>query len=206
MKSITYLGILFSFIFATCNKKIDCSQTTYSFEGFYNAYPQLDSIRVGDTIWIESGIETHLTDILSSQIVDFSGAENLGMAAGYFKLIGGDATNPGVLPSAGSFINVLKKGSEIPVDNPVQNRGFLYVQVNNEYQFLLGVVAKDTGIFAISFGNATNVYTSKNNCEKADFSLTFKNTEQHLYFYQNNRPGYQLSQGEKSHAYCFKVY
>lgn len=45
------LSIYMITVFATCRK--DCSRTDYSFEIAAKAYPDLDSIRVGDTVWVE---------------------------------------------------------------------------------------------------------------------------------------------------------
>jgi hypothetical protein len=51
-------------------------------------------------------------------------------------------------------------------------------------------------------GNAANVYR-EGNCSKANFSINFKNTNQHLYFNEVSFPGVILPPG--GGIYLFKV-
>jgi len=206
MKSVFYFLIFFTCIYATCHKQWDCSQTVYSFEGNYKAYPNFDSIHINDTIWLELNMSTQLKDLLTGQVIDYSGAENLGMAMGYLELIGGSFSDPGSIPAANNFNNVLIKGRELPSLSPEQTRAFRFIEENGIYKFKLGVVPKKKGLFAIGPGNSANVYTSKNKCAKAGFNLTFNDTDQHIYLYELSRPGYTPSEYERTHIYCFKVY
>ncbi len=101
MKTIVfYLLIFYLGTWASCNKDFDCRGTIYSFEAFYKAYPDKDSIKINDTIWIESNTPTQLKDLISNRMVDYSGAANLGTAIDYLEILGGDFNNPGVIPSA----------------------------------------------------------------------------------------------------------
>lgn len=207
MKTLFYCCLLYSLsIYATCNKRFDCSQTTYSFEAFYKAYPALDSIRIRDTLWIELNTSVQLNDLIQNQTIVYSDAENFGTAIGYVLITGGDLLNPGVTPAANNFDNVLIKGMQLQSINPIQVREFLFVEENGSYNFKLGIVPKEKGLFMISVGNSTNVYTAKNKCDKANFSLTFKDTNQHLYLYEQSRPGYVLTSSDRGHLYVFKVY
>jgi hypothetical protein len=97
-------------------------------------------------------------------------------------------------------------GNFIP-DNllPEQNRDYGFSEMNNEYKFKLGVIPKQTGTFAIGVDNAANVFRTNDKCTKASFFIKFANTNQHLYFIEQNRPGYTISESESTHAYCFKV-
>jgi hypothetical protein len=59
--------LLFGFIVlvsmhATCNKRLDCARTVYGFELSIKAYPNKDSVRVADTIWLEIYESTTLKD------------------------------------------------------------------------------------------------------------------------------------------------
>ena len=207
MKVFFYCGCIFlTCIAATCNKKLDCSQSVYSFEGNYKAYPVLDSIRIADTIWLESTISTQLNDLMRNQLVNYSGAVNLGMAVGYGELLGGNLFDPGGIPAANSFENILIKGTQLQSLNPEQTRLFRFIEQVGKYEFKLGIVPKKKGLLAISPGNAANVYTRSNTCDKASFNLVFANTNQHLYLYEQSRPGYTPSDYERIHMYCFKVY
>lgn len=147
-----------------------------------------------------------MNNLYTNQIVDYSGAINFGTAIGYGQLLGGTVLDPGGKAAADSFENVLIKGKPDQSLKPDQVRSFLFAEENGMYVFKLGIVPKAKGLYTIAPGNAVNVYTNKNKCDKANFSLTFKSTSQHLYLYEQSRPGYTPSQYEQTHMYCFKVY
>ncbi len=194
-------------IYATCNKRIDCKQNVYSFEAFFKAYPDFDSVQVGDTIWLELNSPTRATDLATNTTTDYSGAENFGTAISYLQIIGGDVTDPGATPSANSFDNVLINGSTVQSSIYLEKiREFLFEEKAGNYEFKIGIVPKKKGLFMLAPGDAAGVYRSSNKCDKASFSLTFKDTDQHLYLYEQKRPGYLLSHYDKGHLYAFKVY
>lgn len=189
---------------ATC-RKWDCSQTDYSFEAFFKAYPDRDSIRIGDTIWLELQTPTQLKDLMSGQIVDYSGAVNLGTAISYLEIIGGIG-DPPPIPSANDFDYIIELGDSSPTDKTNQIRAYIFREQSGTYSFKLGIIPKRSGLFLIAPGNATNVYRKHNKCSKAGFNLTFKETNQRLNLYEQKRPGYILSDYDKGHLYAFKVY
>ncbi len=207
MKAFIYCTLVFYLsINASCKKRFNCKQTIYSFEGNFKAYPALDSIHVNDTIWLESIIPVNLKNLINNEIVDYRGAVNLGTAIGYIELIGGSFSNPGAIPAANSFENILIKGSASQTDKQDQIRAYRFIEEGEMYFFKLGIVAKRKGLFTIGPGNAANVYTRSNECDKAGFDLTFKDTDQHIYLLEKSRPGYTASGYEQTHAYTFKVY
>ncbi len=166
----------------------------------------MDSLRINDTIWLEANIPTQLKNLITNQEVSYVGAVNLGTAISYLELIGGSFSDPGSIPAANSFENILNKGSASQTDKQDQIRAFLFKEEGPMYFFKLGIVPKRKGLFAIGPGNAANVYTRSNKCDKAGFNLTFKDTDQHLYLYEQSRPGYTPSGYEQTHVYTFKVY
>lgn len=193
-------------MYASCKKRINCNTLVYSFQTSIRAFPDLDSINIGDTIWIELTSSTNLSDGISGNTVDFSGAENFGTDINFYEFIGGNFSNPGVLAAVDAFDYKLTTGTFIPDNHlPEQNKDYRFAEIGNEYRFKLGVIPKRKGTFSFSPGNASNVYTKKRPCDKANFLITFENTNQHLYFYEQNRPGYTLSEYERTHVYCFKV-
>jgi hypothetical protein len=198
---ICYLGI-----WASCNKSFDCRGTIHNFEAFYKAYPDRDSIRVNDTIWLELKTSTQLRDRTTNEMVDYSGAANFGTVIGYVELMGGDASDPGAIAAANHFENILVNGSSVPPLRPDQLREFLFEEENGMYLFKVVIVAKKKGVYLIGAGDAAGVYQRSNSCRKSDFKLTFENTDQHLYLLEESRPGYTVSEYERTHAYCFKVY
>lgn len=200
--SVIYLGTVQSH----CSRRLNCKETIYTFEIHSKAFPDSDSVSINDTIWIEVVCPTSLLDKLSQNTIDYSAAENLGTVIRFHKFIGGDILNPGVISAADDFTFVLVYGSTVQSSiNPSTNREFLFNEANNIYRFKVGVIPKKTGIFSVAVLDAVNVYTKRNKCDKAGFSITFANTNQHLYFYEQNRPGYTPSEYERTHMSCFKV-
>lgn len=194
-------------IFSTCKKGgLGCANTVYNFKINMQAYPDKDSIHINDTIWIELNSPTSLTDLRTNQLVDFSGATNLGSAITVVKFVGGSVSDPGAVYSANSFDYVLEVGKKI--DNPFTEgvREFIFIEDNQMYLFKLGIVPKQLGIFSIGLSNAANVYRKSDKCTKAGFEIDFSTTNQHLYYLQNNRPGYVITGSELTSLYCFKVY
>src|SRR5689334_11622357 len=86
--SILFLSLIaLMCIYAQCNKRLDCANTVYSFEMGIKAYPDKDSINVGDTIWLEVNEPTTLKDVFSGKMIDYSGAVNLGSFVSFSKLV-----------------------------------------------------------------------------------------------------------------------
>lgn len=186
----------------TCNKRIGCSDLTYSFSINIKAYPDDDVLYIGDTLWIEAQIPVTLTDNGTGQTIKFSDAQNLGTSINYDELLG----NHDLISCASCFEYVLVNGDFIHDDlNTLRNKDYRFYEESDLYLFKLGIIPKKKGIFKLSVGNANNVYRKNDKCTKAFFEISFGDTNQHLYLYQQNRPGYVLSEYDKSHTYAFKV-
>lgn len=205
---ITLIGLYLIIIFNSCGKNgSGCASTTYNFQTGVKAYPDRDSIHVGDTIWFESNIPTSLNDISTKQLIDYSGAGNLGTVISLDKFTGGSISDPGTKSAANEFNYVLLKG--IDVQNnilPDRIKEYLFSEVGNQYFFKIGIIPKKVGTYIFGIDNPKNVYRNSNKCTKATYFINFENTNQHLYLYQKNRPGYTIEGLELTNAYCFKVY
>jgi hypothetical protein len=201
------LFIAMTSTFSTCKKGgLGCANTIYNFQISAKAFPDKDSIRINDTLWIEINTPVSLTELASGNIVNYGGASNLGMALSFDLFTGGSIDDPGSSFAANNFDYYLETGNH--VNNPFTERirEYLFIEENNKYHFKLGIIPKQLGTYTVAISNATNVYRKNDKCTKAAFEIDFANTNQHLYFYQNNRPGYEISDYEKKHMYCFKVY
>ena len=184
---------------------MDCARTDYSFEGFFKAYPDRDSIRIGDTIWLETKIPVVSKDVISGEMINYTGAINLSTAIAFYELIPGPG-DPAPLDAANFFNYVLKKGLARPSVDINYVREFRFVEEAGFYLFKLAIIPIKRGLFAIYPGDAANVYTKSNKCQKSSFSLTIKDTNQRIFLYEQSRPGYTASGYERSHMYVFKVY
>jgi hypothetical protein len=184
----------------SCTKTgLDCAQTKYNFELNVRAYPDKDSIAVGDTVWLEVNSPTQFKDAATGQMIDYSKAVNLGSGVTFSAL---SSINQFTINSVNKFDFVLKEGIELRrgYNNGLGNE-YQFIGKNNLYVFLLGIVAKEKGIYSIVFSNAANVYRSNDNCTKAGFNIVFANTNQH---YPLN-PFYIPGTNPRGGDYYFKV-
>jgi hypothetical protein len=206
MNTIIKIISIFAFItcvFATCKKK--CNEAVYTFATKAFITQHLDSIRVNDTVWLEVDEPITLKDITTNQNIDFGNTSGIGITISVLKFTGGSISNPGVIYATNKFEIKIIKGAKLANSYSQILAVVNLAEESNRYLLKCGIVAKDTGTFALSISNAGG-FKKSDNCTKADFKFSFSNsTDQHLYLYQNNRPGYQISQYEQEHMYCFKV-
>jgi hypothetical protein len=187
-------------IYATCHKRLDCVNTVYSFQLNIKAYPNADSILLGDTIWVEIDESTILKDALSGNMIDYSRASNLGTEIGFqaYSSVTGQFT----VNAANKFDFIISKGKRVGSMDESVDRQFLFNEEIQHYVFKLGIIAKETGIFRFLVSNAANVYRMNDKCTKASFAMYFQNISQH-YYLNPNFPGGPVAPGGD---YYFKVY
>lgn len=198
--------IFFSTVFSTCKKGgLGCANAVYSFKDSATAFPDIDSIYVGDTLFISSNIPTNQTDLSSGQIVDYSNASNLSLSIQFLKLVGGSVSDPGTIYVANKFSCIPVIGAQITDPFTEGERSFSFKERTDMYNLKVAMIPQDTGAYLIAISNGVNVTRSSGKCTKANYEIDFANIDQHLYLYQNNRPGYIINNYEKTHVYCFKV-
>ncbi len=196
-RSIPLLLIIASgfFINANCNKN-DCAPASYLFKIGVRATPDLDSINIRDTIWLDINESTSLLNTQSGTFVSFNNADNLGSNIGFQEVL--SATQ--FRNAANDFNYKLISGRETVNTNQQLFREYLFAEQNNRYVFKLGVIPLVTGVYRLVLGNAGNVTRNNSNCERASFIIDFKETDQHFYFFPG---GGGTSPG--GGAYYFKV-
>ncbi len=208
-KIILIVVIIFATtISSTCKKKFICADSnTYTFINNYaKAYPDKDSIQIGDTLWIQINMPTILKDITTNTMTDFSNAVSVGNTFGVGLFTGGSESDPGVTGAVNKFDYLVAKGQLI--DNSILNERiqFQFSKANDSFFLKVGAIPKMTGIYYLAISDDAGVHRKGDPCTKAAFEFQFANTDQHFYFLQNNRPGYTISDYERQHIYCFKVY
>lgn len=202
---IVLMSISAIIIFNGCGKlRFDCANTTYTFQAGIKAYPDRDSLSIGDTIWLESTIPASLIDISTQKLIDYSGAGNLGTVISLDRFTG----DHGSIYAANEFKYVLSKGKTVEkISNvPDRIREYLYIETGDQYYLKVGIIPQKAGIYMLGVGNPQNVFRNSDKCTKAKYFINFENTKQHIYLYQNNRPGYKIEGLELTNIYCFKVY
>ena len=187
----------------SCKNTICADANNYSFNINVQAYPSKDSIQVGDTIWLESNSPTQLKDSLMGNVIDYSGAKNLGTLITLLQF--GSGAN--VIGAIKNFnINAVKGARFGNSTDPSSNEEYLFIEENNSFKLKIAIIAKDTGRFVLSVSNAAGVYKSNDVCTKASFEIDFQNTDQHFYLLQLWRPDLMLDELGKPKVYYFKVY
>jgi len=169
-----------------CNKRIACAEVVYNFEIGVKAYPDKDSINIGDTIWLSVNQSVNLKDVSTGRMVNYSNAANLGSAIAFHKL--SDA-NQFTIGAAKFFEFKLVNGAETNNADPTYLHEYLFEEKTDYYLFKLGIIPKEKGVYGLIFSNAGNVYRKNDKCTKANFTLNFKNTNQHYYLNPNFQGG-----------------
>jgi hypothetical protein len=186
----------------TCNCKntfgVDCARVKHGFELSLTAYPDRDTVKTFDTIWFEVNEPTTLKDAFTGQMMDYSGAENLGSTISFSAL---SSSGQFTVKAANRFNYIVVEGREIQSVDATLYKDFFFIEKNGRYVFKLGIIPKDTGLYSILFSNAANVYRSNDKCTKAGFGLNFNNTNQHYYL----NPFYIPGTNPKGGDYYFVV-
>lgn len=201
---IIYKAILLLFctilIYATCKKNSDCANTVYVFSSEIKAYPDLDSVNIGDTIFLELNQPVISRDINSRVEVNYKNAVNFGTAIGFAEFISSSNINT---EAASKFNYKLVLGIEQVRPDSIKFREFRFVETDQFYKFKLAIVPRFRGVFKLFVSNAANVYRIDDKCTKAGFAINFTNTNQHLYLNEVSFPGIIPPSG--GGIYLFKV-
>lgn len=197
---VTSLLVITIFIAASCGRS--CIEAQYNFNMQEVFYPEKDSVLVGDTIFMESSHSTFFNDTLTNKLIDFSESD----IGGSLRLLRFPDTSTSPIGGINDFEILILNGKALGNDNiPAENKGFYFEEANNNYTLKLGFIAKQKGIYGISLANSIGIVKRKNSCEKANITILNGNNNNHLYFYQNWRPGYLISEYERTHIYYIKV-
>ena len=202
--NIIYKVILLLFstilICVTCKKNSDCANTVYSFSSEIKAYPDHDSINIGDTLFLELNQPIISRDVNSGTEVNYTNAANFGTAIGFAEFTSPNNINTEV---ASKFKYALIRGIEQVRPDSIKFREFRFVETDQFYKFKLALVPKFRGVFKMFVSNAANVYRIDDKCTKAGFAINFTNTNQHLYLNEVSFPGVLPPPG--GGIYLFKV-
>jgi hypothetical protein len=184
-----------------------CIEANYLFTVNSQISPDVDSVKIHDTIFLISSFPTELTDQTTGTIIDYSGSSDIGSTLGIVKLISG--IYPGV-DAVDEFEYVNKIGmiyNDNSIASPNKIQQLKYQEVDGFYNLKIGIIAKQKGLYYFGIGNGlSNGRNHSNKCEKASFNIILANTNQHINYFSSWSSGSTLSDYEKPRAYFFKVY
>lgn len=93
------------------------------------------------------------------------------------------------------------------IPSPDRVQQLTYQESNNEYVLKIGLIPKQKGKYILGLGDGLSNGRKKSNaCDKASFSTTINNTNQHFYIIESWKPGIIINNFGKSHGYAFDVY
>lgn len=184
-----------------------CIEANYSFSVNSQIAPDLDSVNVGDTIFLISSFPTKLIDQTTGQMIEYGNSTGVGSNLGIVKLINGNSMPLDAVKDF-NFISVTGTiYNDLNVPNPNKFQQLKYQEVNNFYTLKIGISPKQKGTYSLGIGNGLSNGRLKNrNCEKASFSITLFNTNQHLSYFSAWNPNGTLGDYEKSRSFFLKVY
>ena len=206
MKNVIIIAGLFTIAVLNTGCPKSCIEANYTFEATIKIFPHDSIIHIGDTLWLNSSFPIRLNDISTGKLIDYSNATDIESTLSIAKLINGNIIPEGSVYNFNyvSEIGQVYNATNIPSPQTVQQLRFQ--QVDTNYQLRIGIIVKDTGVFALGIGNGlSNNRNHSKKCEKASFQFAISQTSQHVNYYQAWRPGYTLSPSDIAKLYCFKV-
>jgi len=185
------------FIKANCTKlPFDCAKIVYSFQLPVKAFPDKDTIEVGDTIWLEINEPTLIRDGISGEMINFSGTSNLGSAISFRYW---DKLLSTWIEGAGRYEFILYKGNELKATS--LSIEYRFIEEGGQYRFKVGIIPKEKGLQRLLFSSSNNTFRENDKCTKASFTINFKDTDQHYYL----SPSYTGQTGLIGGDYYFYV-
>ncbi|MEO7800628.1 MAG: hypothetical protein ABIR81_01440 [Ginsengibacter sp.] len=177
-----------------------CIEANYSFAVTAQFTPDLDSVKVGDTIYLISTFPTALKDIPSGNMIKYKNSAEIGSNLFVYKI------NNSVFPGIDavdkfdyvSILGLVYNDANAPSPNHVQQLRYQFGQ--DSFHLKIGLVTKDTGVYELAIVNGLGV-TKDKGCEKAAFNITLANTNQHINYFLSPISPYELPR-----VYFFKVY
>jgi hypothetical protein len=188
-------------LFVGCHKP--CNEPNYTFNVAEAFSPEVDSINIGDTLWLQSSVLKLQADTGTHKEIDFSSAENLGT-----NLIISDISKfTTSLRGAVDSFNFLKiNGNIFSVANTDEKavKQLTYTQTANSFELKIGIVALKAGSYIFSVPDNPSVYRKgMTKCGLGNFRILNQNNNKHLYLFENLLG--PLSTYDRNHSYCIKV-
>lgn len=171
--SLFICSCLFLLLNTGCDPEF-CYRKLY-FEIPFKISPAIDTFNIGDTIWLESDIDSLLLDSLTQEYIDVSDFE-FKIEADLARM---DSTQ--FIYSANDFKYVNVYGSlELAYTSSFSYLNIKYINIEGNKKIKVGIIPEKKGLFCISFGmvddNYTNVEIIKDDCSEAfDPKFTMNN-------------------------------
>jgi hypothetical protein len=175
--------------------------TSYSFNVTSEFAPQKEVYNVGDTIFLTSTFSKTLTSLISNQQVDYSNSTGIG---GTFTFSNLDTINKTVQDALNKFQVFDVIGTTAIITNIPNSGKVITFNETNLYQFKVGVILKNKGIFQLAVSDLSSNGLRGKDCTNAGFNMTVTNTNKNLNLFQYAL-GYTPDALLQKSIYCFRV-
>ncbi len=207
MKKLLFWAGLIGILLINSGCPKPCIEANYSFVVHSNIAPDMDSVNIGDTIFVASSFPSLLQDQNTSAQVNYSGSTQIGATLGVYELTATDTLAKDAVFNFDyvSITGRIYNDRTIPSPDGIQQLS--WAETGGGYKLNVGLIPKVSGVYVLSVGNGiSNGQKDGKNCSKASFNITFENTTQHFYLLYNWNPNAQFFGDGKSRVYYFKVY
>lgn len=190
--------------FMACRKP--CHEPDYTFSIKTSFSSEKDSMRLGDTLWLSCETPTEMEDLNTKNLINFVGAENFGTAI-VVQNIKEWFTSDREAVDCFDFIKVDGEIYSIQTLDPKRVKQISFLESNGRYNFKFGIIAKKRGLYIFTIPDIPAVVyrKDKEQCGKAGFEILSSNVDKHLYLFEDYL-ALTLSNYDKKHCYCIKVY
>ena len=202
---ILYTALCTLLCSSTCkkNQPKPCQSNVYAFQVSSIYTPDNNIFNLNDTIYINSEFPKNLTNVSTSQIIDYSNATGIGGNITFFEL---DTIQKIVIPgltnfSCYSIVGSIAPGSIRP-DYILDN---IYEEGQDLYKFKLRVVPKKKGIYVIFISDLLSIGIRYRDCTNASFINKFSNRQGGIQLFQFAMGRLPASQFEEERMFCFRV-
>ena len=155
-----------------CEKRIDCANIRYQFELGVHAFPDLKTLSVGDTLYLNINDSTAQLDRNTNKVVNYSGVVNLGSFINFQQI---DSTTRSTKNCLDKFELIEMDGEKLNNTFHGMGQEYRFTERNNRFLLKIAIVCKQQGVYDIVFSNSNNTFRSSDRCTKANFDIVFRN-------------------------------
>ena len=183
-----------------------CPDAAYQFAITVALTPDVDSVRVGDTLRVRASFPSQLRDLRSGQMVDYSNATLISSTLFIDNITAGTFINAGGVKDF-AFVN---KVGNVYTDQNLTSQDRVkqvdYKAVGNRYELDAAIIPVKKGIYSIAFSNGgSKSRQGSKTCEQAEFEVSVLSSKRN-YAYLQAAYGRPATRRDSLQNYCVKVY
>ncbi len=176
--------------------------TPFSFNVASNIAPESETYKMGDTLFLNSKIPFAISNNMTNEQVNY---ENNTGISGSLTFAYFDTSAHLLKASFDKFQIVPYIGNYTPINNTPNNGiNCSFVEENRNFQFKIGIIPKQKGIYSLAFNDLSSRGLKNKDCTNANFIMTITNSNKNFNLFQYGL-GYPPDAYLQQHIYCFRV-